>query len=141
MSHLGGKRTLRVRTYCATLIAVRLSFVLAAFLAFTGAPLAASEAIRCVRTLPAWVSPYGKRGLQLRPNIVSIKGRELRWNGVRVHETQLSSLLRSAAKLNPLPPLVFKSDYRDCGFAHRIERVVKASYPCSDGRCSEVTSS
>jgi len=91
---------------------------------------------RCVPILPASVSPYG---LQLLPNIVSLRSRELRWNGMRIDERRLSILLRSAKKLNPLPSLLFKSNYADCAFAHHIERLLKGSYPCSGNRCSQVT--
>src|SRR5690348_11221479 len=95
---------------------------------------------RCVPILPASVSPYEKGGLQLLPNIVSLRSRELRWNGMRIDERRLSILLRwSAKKLNPLPSLLFKSNYADCAFAHHIERLLKGSYPCSGNRCSQVT--
>lgn len=94
---------------------------------------------RCVPTLPAWVSTYEKPGLQMVANTVSLRGHSLRWNGASVDETRLLAFLQSAKKLNPLPPLVFKSDYSDCAFAHRIERLLKASYPCSRDRCSHVT--
>jgi hypothetical protein len=114
--------------------------VLLLFSTFAGAASTAGGASQCVPTLPGWVRPYEKTGLQLRPNTVTLRGRDLRWNGTIVDERRLPELLRSAAKLSPLPPLVLKSDYQDCALAHRIERMIKASYPCSDGRCSQLTS-
>jgi hypothetical protein len=138
MSAMGGKLPLRVSTASGTLTAMRLSLI--ALMAFLFTDPASAAAGRCVPTLPAWVSPLEQSGLQLRPNTVGLRGRELRWNGMTIDEKQLSAHLRSAAKLNPLPPLVMRSDYNDCAFAHRVERLLKASYPCSGGRCSRVTS-
>ena len=118
---------------------MQLPLVALMLVAFGGAAPTATAASTCVPILPEWVRPYDQLGLQLRPNTVSFGSGDLRWNGVRVDERRLSALLRSAKKLNPLPPLVFKSDYADCAFAHRIERLLKASYPCSGNRCSQVT--
>jgi len=140
MSETGGKRTLRVSRYSAVPLLMRPPLSLLLILAFPGAASAAGAASQCVPILPRWGSPYEKIGLQLRPNIVTLRGRALRWNGAIVNEMRLSRLLRSAAKLNPLPPLVLKSDYQDCAFAHPIGRLIKASYPCSGGRCSQFTS-
>lgn len=98
----------------------------------------ASEAPKCVPTLPAWVSPFGRGGLHPLPNTVTLRGRRLRWNSKSVSERQLSVLSRKARNLNPQPELVLRSDYADCAFAHHIEQLLKASYHCSGERCSQV---
>jgi hypothetical protein len=97
----------------------------------------ASGDSNCAPVLPPSVKATAKQGLQLRPNVVSVRGRELRWNGAKVSEKQLASYLHRAAKLNPVPPVLVTFDYRDCTFARHIEAWVKASYPCLHGRCSQ----
>jgi hypothetical protein len=140
MSALGGKQILRFLADSSIWRAMQRSILALTLVALASAATAATAEPKCVPTLPAWVSPYEKVGLRVLPNTVSLRGYDLRWNGVNVDEKRLAVLLRSAKHLNPLPPLIFKSDYADCAFAHRIERLLKASYPCSGDRCSQVTS-
>jgi hypothetical protein len=88
--------------------------------------------------LPAWVNPATLPGLQLRSNTITLRSRHLRWNGAMVNERQISRYLIAAAKLDPMPPLILKANYKDCPFAAHIERVIAATYPCAAAGCSQI---
>jgi hypothetical protein len=136
---MGGKRTSRVLPVSGILPAMRGSLLSVTIIVFAVAVSSASAASKCIPTLPAWVSPFEKAGLQPDPAVVSLRGRELRWNGKKIDEKRLFAYLRIAAKLNPVPSVVLKSDYRDCAFAHHVERLLRTAYPCRGDFCSQVT--
>lgn len=79
--------------------------------------------------------------MRLEPlaNTIVAQQRKLHWNGKVIKEAQLARYLRAAAKLSPVPPLTIRLDYKDCAFARRIEKQIKASTFCSRGTCYSET--
>lgn len=95
----------------------------------------ASTFAECVPVLPVWTEPSSGKLPYVIFNSVNVRGREIRWNGVRISQQALASYVRQSAALNPIPTLLFDPDHKDCSFDKRIRRLLDRSFPCRFGAC------
>jgi hypothetical protein len=90
----------------------------------------------CVPVLPGWTSPQTGKPVSLAANNVTLAGREIRWNGVRIDERTLASYLRQSAAMNPIPFVIFDPGTSpDCYFATHVRDILEKAYPCREGMC------
>lgn len=94
-----------------------------------------SDPHRCTPVLPGWTAPSSGKLPYVLWNTVSVRKRQIHWNGVRISQPTLTSYVRRSAEMSPVPILVFDPDYKDCWFDRRIQKVLERSYPCRSGIC------
>jgi hypothetical protein len=90
----------------------------------------------CVAALPGWATPETGKPVHLIANEVTLKGHDIRWNGVAIDEQTLADYARQSAALNPVPFLIFDpGTASDCSFARHVRDTLDHEYPCRDEAC------
>ena len=70
-------------------------------------------------------------------NEVTTDRGEIRWNGVPIDEERLVAYLKLAARMDPVPFLVFEPGNSNCKDAKRVRDLIDRNYPCGDGACGQ----
>ncbi len=104
---------------------------------FTEGACSKSEApAACVPVLQGWATPETGKPASVIDNLLTLTGREMRWNGVRIDELTLAEYVRRSAAMQPIPVLIFDpGDPPECSFATKIQAEIDQVYPCRDGAC------
>jgi hypothetical protein len=89
----------------------------------------------CVPVLSGWRTPESGQPHYTVKNTVSLRGRDILWDGVPVDEETLADYLRRGAGALPVPFVVFDPGAEDCAFATRVQAVIDQNYPCGNGAC------
>jgi hypothetical protein len=90
----------------------------------------------CVPVLSGWTTAQTGKPAYVIANTITLSGRVIRWNGVRIDEQTLVSYLRQARGMNPVPFLVLDPGASpDCSFATHLRDVLEREFPCRDGLC------
>jgi len=134
MAAMGGKRTFspitdraRHQHFMRTLAS--LSIVLVCVASPSAGYAGAAPAPR------GWSSPVTGKPAYWTKNTITVRGKQLRWNGVSVDAVTLLRYVRESATYSPLPLLVFDGSPAGSVYASHIRDLIERNYPCRTGAC------
>jgi hypothetical protein len=90
----------------------------------------------CVPVLPGWATVKTGKPVGVVGNAVTLKGRQITWNGRPIDQTTLDEYLREVTNMNPRPFMIFDPGAApDCAFASRVQGEISEALPCRQGAC------
>lgn len=138
MSAVGGKRTLNLALIGRSGLQMRGTRSIGLGLLLL-ANCSGSELGTCVPVNEGWSTPDTGQPVHFVLNTVSVRERDIRWNGVSVTEQILISHLQRTAGLEPRAFIIFDAQTSDCAFAKRVRDLLDQNYPCGTGLCGQGT--